>query len=103
MPPTVAVPPAAGSTTVTGTYTTLTVLGADANGESNLKYTWVTTTVPEGLAPNKYPFVSNNGTNYAKDTIVVFYAAGAYTMHATITDPYEAYLVFVAEGHFCAL
>ena len=46
--PTVATPAAATPSTVTGTTTALSVLGADDAGESNLTYTWAATSVPAG-------------------------------------------------------
>jgi hypothetical protein len=82
-PPTVATPAAAASSSVTGTAVQLSVLGADDAGESNLKYTWTTTSLPSGVAA---PVFGANGTNAAKNTTVAFKAAGAYTFTATITD-----------------
>ena len=43
-PPTVATPAAASPSTVTGTNAALSVMGADDAGESNLTYTWTSTT-----------------------------------------------------------
>ena len=81
--PTVAIVAQAASTTVTGKGTTLTVLGADDAGESNLRYTWSATSLPSGAAA---PTFSVNGTNAAKSTGVTFSKAGTYTLKATITD-----------------
>jgi MYXO-CTERM domain-containing protein len=77
-PPTVATPASAGQSTVSGTSTTLSVLGADSAGESTLTYTWSSS--PGG------PTFSANGTNAAKNTTVTFHTAGSYTLTATIAD-----------------
>ena len=61
------------------------MLGADANyPESDLTYTWSTTSVPAGASA---PTFSVNGTNGAKDTTVSFSQAGSYTFQVTIADP----------------
>ena len=72
----------AGSSTVTGTSTSLSVLGADSDGggESNLTYTWSETGGPSGAT------FAANGSNAAKNTTVTFTQAGNYTFLATITD-----------------
>jgi hypothetical protein len=80
--PTVAAAASANPSSVNGTTTNLSVLGADDGGESNLKYTWVATAVPAGAAPT----FSANGTNAAKNTTVTFNKAGSYTFQATIAD-----------------
>ena len=83
--PTVATPAAASPSTVTGTSTILTVLGADANyPESHLTYTWSTTYAPSGATA---PTFSVNGTNGAKDTTVSFLQAGTYIFLVTSTGP----------------
>ena len=46
--PTVATPASATPSPVTGTTTTLSVLGGDNGGEANLKYTWAAATLPAG-------------------------------------------------------
>jgi hypothetical protein len=74
----VATPASAGLSSVSGTSTTLSVLGSDASGESTLTYTWSST--PAG------PTFSANGTNAAKNTTVTFNAAGNYTLTASIAD-----------------
>ena len=84
-PPTVATAAHAGAGTVTGTSTTLAVLGADVAGASNLSYTWSATTLPAGAAA---PTFSVNGTNAAQNTSVTFAAAGTYVFTAKISDPY---------------
>ncbi|MBI3411902.1 MAG: IPT/TIG domain-containing protein [Planctomycetes bacterium] len=64
---------------VTGTTTTLSVLGADDGGEANLHYTWSST------GPAAVSF-SANGTNAAKNTTATFTKAGVYTFTVTISD-----------------
>jgi O-glycosyl hydrolase/regulation of enolase protein 1 (concanavalin A-like superfamily) len=79
--PTVADPAAANPSTVIGTTTNFTVLGADQAGESNLNYAWSTT----GTPPASVSF-STNGTNAAKSTIATFSKAGTYSFTVTITN-----------------
>ncbi|MGO8672517.1 MAG: kelch repeat-containing protein [Capsulimonadaceae bacterium] len=81
-PPTVAQPASANPSPVTGTTTSLSVLGADPAGESTLTYTWACT----GPAAVAY---SANGTNAAKNTMATFIQAGSYTFTVTISDPYN--------------
>jgi hypothetical protein len=81
IPPIVVTPPFAAPRPVTGTTTSLAVLGADDGGESNLTYTWATT----GTPPATVTF-SANGTNAAKSTTATFTAAGTYTLQVTVTD-----------------
>jgi hypothetical protein len=81
-PPTVAQAASASPSPVTGTTTTLSVLGADDAGEANLIYSWQATTVPSGASPA----FSANGTNAAKSTVVTFNRAGAYSFKVVITD-----------------
>jgi hypothetical protein len=81
--PTIATPAAASPSIVTGTTTTLSVLGADDGGEPNLIYNWTATTVPAGAAQPTY---TANSTNAAKNTTVTFQKAGAYVFKVTITD-----------------
>jgi uncharacterized repeat protein (TIGR02543 family) len=80
-PPTVATAASANPGTVTGTTTTLSVLGADDAGEAGLVYTWATT----GTVPAPVNF-SSNGTNAAKTTIATFSANGSYNFIVTIRD-----------------
>jgi hypothetical protein len=82
--PTVANAAAASPSTVTGTTTNLSALGADDDGESGLTYNWATTIQPTGAGA---PTFSTNGTNAAKNSVVTIYAAGNYTFQVTITDP----------------
>ncbi len=84
-PPTVATPAAATPNPITGNSTNLSVLGADAGGESSLTYTWSATTVPSGAAAPKF---SANGTNAAKNTTATFSAAGSYVLTATIINAF---------------
>jgi hypothetical protein len=77
--PTIAQAASALPSSVTGTTTVLSVLGADDGGESNLKYHWAVT------GPEAVSFSSNN-SNAAKLTTATFTKAGLYTFTATITD-----------------
>jgi hypothetical protein len=81
-PPTIAQPAAATPNPVTSTTTNLSVLGADDGGEANLTYTWQATAEPSGATPA----FSINGTNAAKNTVVTFNRAGAYTFLVTVMD-----------------
>ena len=83
--PTVATAATASPSTVSGSTTSLSVLGADSDGggEPNLTYTWSATSIPTGATAPTY---SANGTNASKNTTATFTAAGAYTLKATITD-----------------
>jgi subtilase family serine protease len=76
-------PAGATPTPVSGTTTSLHVLGNDARGESSLTYTWSVLSEPAGAA---VPTFSVNGTNAAQNTIVTFHQAGTYVFQATITD-----------------
>jgi hypothetical protein len=83
-PPTVATPAAANPSTVTGTTTALSVLGADVYyPESTLTYTWATI----GTPPASVNFSADNGTNAAQDITATFAAAGSYDFQVTITAP----------------
>lgn len=80
-PPTVATPAAASpSPVVTGTTTTLSVLGADPGGEADLTYTWAVTS-GQGAT------FSVNGTNAAKTTVATCTVPGSYTFQVTIRNP----------------
>jgi len=81
--PTVATPAAANPATVTGTTTSLSVLGAVTGGESKLRYSWSVVAQPAG---SRAPTFSASGTNAAKAVTATFYAAGSYTFRATITN-----------------
>ena len=77
--PTVATAAAASPSTVTGTTTNLSVLGASPDGEPTLLYTWAAT------GPGAVTY-SANGTNAAKNTTATFTRAGSYTFTATISN-----------------
>ncbi len=80
-PPRVATAAGASPTTVTGTTTLLTVLGADDSGEANVFYTWSTT----GAAPGPVQF-SPNGTNAAKTCTATFIKSGTYSIQVALTN-----------------
>jgi len=75
---------ASGTVSSNGKSASLSVLGSDPSGESNLTYTWSVTSVPNGNAPP--PIYSANATNAAKNTTATFFQAGSYTFLCTITD-----------------
>jgi hypothetical protein len=77
--PTIATPPSGSPSPVTGTTTTLSVLGADDGGEANLTYTWSYT------GPATVLF-GTNATNAAKSTVATFTQAGAYTFSVLVKD-----------------
>jgi Bacterial Ig domain len=77
--PTVGSAVTAASNPITARTTTLTVLGADINGEGTLTYTWSAT----GPAPVTF---SSNGANASKSTTATFQTAGAYSIQAVIAD-----------------
>jgi uncharacterized protein (DUF362 family) len=79
--PTVVTAATAAPNPVAGTTASLSVLGDDDGGESNLTYTWSTT----GTPPAAVTF-SANGTNAAKATTATFSKAGSYTFQVVITD-----------------
>jgi regulation of enolase protein 1 (concanavalin A-like superfamily) len=78
-PPTVGTPASASPSTVVGTTTSLSALGADNNGEAALTYTWSAT------GPGAVTY-SANGTNAAKNSVATFSKAGAYSFTVTIRD-----------------
>jgi hypothetical protein len=81
-PPTVVEPASATSSPVTGTTVGLAALGAEVQREGTLTYTWQVVTAPTGASP----IFSVNGTNAAKNTLVTFNRAGAYTFEVTIAS-----------------
>ncbi len=81
LPPTVVSASIATPSTVTGTSTTLAVLGADDTGEPALTYSW---NAGGAFWPISF---SANGTNAAKNAVATFSAAGTYTLECVITDP----------------
>jgi hypothetical protein len=86
--PTIATAPNANPSPVTGTTTNLNVLAGDAAGESSLTYSWSTI----GTPPAAVNF-SANGTNAAKNTVVTFTKAGAYSFQIKITNPSGNYAI----------
>lgn len=82
-PPTLAGPAAAPPTPVDGTTTHLSVSASDAEGASNLTYTWSVLREPSGAA---MPTFSGNGTEKASITTAHFYKYGAYDFMVTIED-----------------
>ena len=81
--PTVATAASASPSPVTGTTTSLSVLGADQDtGESSLTYSWARRPAHRAAAT-----FSANGSNTAKNTTATFSQAGTYTFTVTITDP----------------
>src|SRR5205823_6724004 len=82
--PIVAMAAAAAPNPAGGTTTSLSVLGSDDTGETNLSYTWRVTAAPVGAAP---PTFTANGTNAAKNTTLTFSRAGNYSFLVTIADP----------------
>ena len=82
--PTIVNPAAATPNPVLTKSTQLSVLAADASGESTLTYTWTTTSAPAG-APA--PTFGTNGTNAAKHDTATFYEAGTYSFQVRASDP----------------
>ena len=79
-PPTVATAASAAPSSVIGTITALSVLGADVAGEATLTYTWSKSSGPANVN------FSANGSNAAKNATATFSQAGSYQFTATITD-----------------
>jgi hypothetical protein len=79
--PTVATAASASPNPLTGTTTSLSVLGADDGGEPALTYTWSVVGTPPGAVT-----FAANGTNAAKNTTATLIASGSYTLRVTITD-----------------
>src|SRR5262249_2245935 len=80
--PTVATAAAASPSTVTGTTTALSVLGADDGGGPDLRSTWALSRRPPGAHP---PFPPT-GTDAPPTVTVTFDRPGAYTFRVTIAD-----------------
>jgi hypothetical protein len=80
-PPSVATAASASPSTVTGTTTSLSALGADDGGAASLTYTWAAT----GSPPASVAF-SPNATNAAKNSTATFSRAGNYSLQVTIAD-----------------
>ncbi len=70
------------ATSVTGTSATFRVLGRDDGGERNLSYNWQMTSSPFGA---QVRFL-RNFSNQAKENVLTFDRAGAYTVRVTISD-----------------
>jgi carbonic anhydrase/acetyltransferase-like protein (isoleucine patch superfamily) len=79
--PSVATAAGASPAPVTGTTTTLSALGTETAGESNLTYTWSMTSGPAAVV------YSANGNNVAKSVTATFTKAGSYTFMVTMADP----------------
>ena len=79
-PPTVAQPASASPSTVLGTATQLSVLGADDGGEGALTYTWSLV-----AGPGTVDF-SANGTNAARSVTATFHRVGTHDFLVTIRD-----------------
>jgi hypothetical protein len=78
--PSVAALASAAPSTVTGTTTSLSVLGGDLDsGEGNLSYSWAWTGAPEVT-------FTASGTNAAKSATAAFTKVGTYVFTATVTD-----------------
>lgn len=77
-PPTVAAP-AAATLSDDGTTVSLSVLGGELSGESDLSYTWFATS-GGGVT------FAQNGDNDAKNNVATLTSAGNYTFHVVITD-----------------
>jgi len=67
---------------VSGTSTTLSVLGDDVLGEALLRYTWEVVLSPRGAQVS----FSENASNSAKNTTATFSQPGSYTFMCTITN-----------------
>ena len=76
---------AAAANSLTNTTVALSALGADANGQSYLTYTWTATTVPSGATAPTY---SANGSNAAQNTTATVSTMGTYVFQVTITNEY---------------
>jgi hypothetical protein len=71
-----------GNAAINGKTASLSVLGSDDGGESNLRYTWSVTTAPAGGTA----IFNSNGTNAAKNDTATFTKAGTYTLTVKIVD-----------------
>jgi mannose/cellobiose epimerase-like protein (N-acyl-D-glucosamine 2-epimerase family) len=80
-PPEIVTPVSATPAVISGNTTTLSVLGSDDNGESNLSYSWSAT----GTVPSPVSFSVNN-SNSAKNCVATFAKAGSYTLQVTLKD-----------------
>jgi hypothetical protein len=73
-------PAAAELTSIAGSTTNVSVLGADDSGEASLTYTWSST------GPGNVTFTPN-GTNASKNASAKFTKAGTYKLTAAMRDP----------------
>ena len=81
MGPVIKTRPAVTTNPLFSTYSAVTTLGADTNGEASVIYTWSTVeTVPDPVT------WGDNATNVAKATNVNFTRAGTYHLAVTISD-----------------
>ena len=71
-----------GNLPIAGQSATLSVLGADDRGESDLVYTWSVSTSPAGGSAT----FGVNGTNGAKATTMTFTKGGTYGVSVRIVD-----------------
>jgi hypothetical protein len=67
---------------VTGTFTNLTGLGADKEGEAGLTYSWIVVAKPSGSTAT----FTVNDSNQAKNTRVDFTKAGNYDLQVSARD-----------------
>ena len=81
MGPVIKTRPAVPANPLFSSYSAVSTLGADTNGEASVIYTWSTVeTVPDPVT------WSDNATNVAKATNVYFTRAGTYHLAVTISD-----------------
>jgi hypothetical protein len=85
--PTIVNAPRLSSGTEVRTRTvTASVLGADDQGEANLRYTWQVASQP---APNSVTFATN-GSNAAKNNSLTFSRPGNYSVNVNVRDNFGA-------------
>ena len=75
--------PAPSTSTPTGKSITLSALGADDDGESNLDYSWKVVKEPAGATT---PTFSANNSNAAKNATMKFFKAGKYVVAMTMKN-----------------
>lgn len=71
---------------VEGTEAALSVAASDDGGEVNLVYTWSATVPESGIGPSRPASFSENNSNEAKNTTIIFAKAGAYTVSVSVRD-----------------
>src|SRR5690606_27879763 len=79
LPPTIAIAASSSESVTYANSVSLSVLGDDDQGESNLIYTW------SASGPRHVSF-SSNKKNVSKNTVATFRGAGLYTFTVTVTD-----------------